>query len=83
MQDHAEVLASLEKEFKRMDRMFAHGELRVFGKDARLIWCLWSRLNLSLGQDTERVFKELDLIRRKQIDLAGDHIALEALSEPL
>lgn len=40
MQDHAEVLASLEKEFKRMDRMFAHGELRVFGKDARLIWCL-------------------------------------------
>ena len=31
MQNHNHVLMSLEMEFKRMDRMFATGEMRVFG----------------------------------------------------
>ncbi|KAI9484892.1 hypothetical protein BDB00DRAFT_852739 [Zychaea mexicana] len=63
MQNHNHVLMSLEMEFKRMDRMFASGEARVFGRD------------------TERIFRELDVIRRKQIDLARDHIALENITD--
>ncbi|KAF7720659.1 hypothetical protein EC973_006670, partial [Apophysomyces ossiformis] len=35
----------------------------------------------AFGSDTEKVFKELDVIRRKQIDLAGDHMALEIVSD--
>ncbi|CAO3584671.1 unnamed protein product [Absidia cylindrospora] len=31
--------------------------------------------------DTEKVFKDLDEIRRKQIELASDHIALETLGD--
>ncbi|KAI9316683.1 hypothetical protein BX666DRAFT_184772 [Dichotomocladium elegans] len=63
MQNHNHVLMSLEMEFKRMDRMFEQGDMRVFGRD------------------TDRIFKELNIIRRKQIDLARDHISLEALSD--
>ncbi|KAI9272850.1 hypothetical protein BDA99DRAFT_499384 [Phascolomyces articulosus] len=63
MQNHNHVLMSLEMEFKRMDRMFTTGEMRVFGRD------------------TERIFRELDVIRRKQIDLARDHIALENITD--
>ncbi|SAL98186.1 hypothetical protein [Absidia glauca] len=31
--------------------------------------------------DTEKVFKDLDEIRRKQIELASDHIAMETLGD--
>ncbi|CDS10727.1 hypothetical protein LRAMOSA11213 [Lichtheimia ramosa] len=63
IQNHNHVLMSLEMEFKRMDRMFSQGDMRLFGKD------------------TEHIFQELDVIRRKQIDLARDHISLESMSD--
>ncbi|KAI8141780.1 hypothetical protein BJV82DRAFT_617500 [Fennellomyces sp. T-0311] len=63
MQNHNHVLMSLEMEFKRLDRMFANGEMRVFGRD------------------TERIFGELDVIRRKQIELAREHISLETIND--
>ncbi|RIA96893.1 hypothetical protein C1645_753715 [Glomus cerebriforme] len=61
--DHERVLDTLENDFKRMDRMFASGEMRVFGRNS------------------DNIFKELDLIRRKQISLAIDHISLERLPD--
>ncbi|RCH99149.1 hypothetical protein CU097_014547 [Rhizopus azygosporus] len=33
------------------------------------------------GKNTTRIFQELDVIRRKQIDLASDHVALEAMND--
>ncbi|KAG9297552.1 hypothetical protein G9A89_001493 [Geosiphon pyriformis] len=57
--DHERVLDTLENEFKRMDKMFAKGETRVFGRNS------------------DNIFKELDLIRKKQIALAIQHTALE------
>ncbi|KAI9030957.1 hypothetical protein CLU79DRAFT_732186 [Phycomyces nitens] len=33
------------------------------------------------GSDTEKIFKELDVIRHKQIEIAGDHIAIEAIGD--
>ncbi|KAI8082544.1 uncharacterized protein B0P05DRAFT_537451 [Gilbertella persicaria] len=33
------------------------------------------------GKDTERLFKELDIIRRKQIDLASEHVSLESIHD--
>ncbi|KAI7881118.1 hypothetical protein K492DRAFT_177417 [Lichtheimia hyalospora FSU 10163] len=63
IQNHNHVLMSLEMEFKRMDRMFSQGDMRLFGKN------------------TEHIFQELDVIRRKQIDLARDHISLESMSD--
>lgn len=30
--DHEKALDTLENDFKRMDKMFASGEMRVFGK---------------------------------------------------
>ncbi|KAI7870189.1 hypothetical protein BDF14DRAFT_1775491 [Spinellus fusiger] len=35
------------------------------------------------GSNTERIFRELDVIRRKQIELTSDHIALEAINDSL
>ncbi|RUP49363.1 hypothetical protein BC936DRAFT_142704 [Jimgerdemannia flammicorona] len=60
--DHDRVLQSLEGEFKRMDRMFARGEMRAFGRNS------------------DAIFKELDVIRRKQIKLAHEHIALDEVA---
>ncbi|KAI8646416.1 hypothetical protein BD408DRAFT_410194 [Parasitella parasitica] len=34
-----------------------------------------------VGSNTSRLFKEIDIIRRKQIELANDHINLEVLDE--
>ncbi|KAF1797375.1 hypothetical protein FB192DRAFT_1346810 [Mucor lusitanicus] len=33
------------------------------------------------GRDTSRIFKEVDVIRRKQIELATEHISLESIDE--
>ncbi|OAD80825.1 hypothetical protein PHYBLDRAFT_61881 [Phycomyces blakesleeanus NRRL 1555(-)] len=33
------------------------------------------------GSDTEKIFKELDVIRHKQIEIAGDHIAIESIGD--
>ncbi|OBZ90879.1 hypothetical protein A0J61_01060 [Choanephora cucurbitarum] len=33
------------------------------------------------GKDTDRLFKELDIIRRKQIDLASEHVSLESIHD--
>ncbi|KAI8880055.1 hypothetical protein K501DRAFT_192208 [Backusella circina FSU 941] len=33
------------------------------------------------GKNTSRIFKELDIIRRKQIDLAGQHVSLESIND--
>lgn len=35
----------------------------------------------NVGRDTERMFKEIDMIRKKQIELANEHIGLEAIDE--
>ncbi|CAI2182803.1 273_t:CDS:2 [Funneliformis geosporum] len=61
--DHEKVLDTLENDFKRMDKMFASGEMRVFGRNS------------------DSIFKELDLIRSKQISLAVEHISLENLPD--
>ncbi|CEP12829.1 hypothetical protein [Parasitella parasitica] len=53
----------MELEFKEMDRMYANGEFRIYGRD------------------TNRLFKEIDIIRRKQIELASDHVHLETLDD--
>jgi hypothetical protein len=46
---------------------------------------LESQLNRSFlvleGPDTKRIFEEIDLIRRKQIELAAEHIALESIDD--
>jgi hypothetical protein len=34
--DHEKALDTLENDFKRMDKMFASGEMRVFGKYIKL-----------------------------------------------
>lgn len=39
------------------------------------------KANTCIGKDTEHIFQELDVIRRKQIDLARDHISLESMSD--
>ncbi|KAI8883888.1 hypothetical protein K501DRAFT_313672 [Backusella circina FSU 941] len=33
------------------------------------------------GRDTNKIFKEIDVIRRKQIELAAEHITLESTEE--
>ncbi|CAO3629089.1 unnamed protein product [Mucor fragilis] len=33
------------------------------------------------GRDTSRIFKEVDVIRRKQIELATEHISLESIDD--
>ncbi|KAI8379006.1 hypothetical protein BD560DRAFT_487887 [Blakeslea trispora] len=33
------------------------------------------------GKDTDKLFKELDVIRRKQIDLASEHVSLESVHD--
>ncbi|KAG1151960.1 hypothetical protein G6F37_000726 [Rhizopus arrhizus] len=33
------------------------------------------------GKNTTGIFQELDVIRRKQIDLASDHVSLEAIHD--
>lgn len=33
------------------------------------------------GKNTGRIFRELDVIRRKQIDLASDHVSLETITD--
>ncbi|KAG2203136.1 hypothetical protein INT47_004943, partial [Mucor saturninus] len=33
------------------------------------------------GRDTNRIFKEVDVIRRKQIELATEHIGLESMDD--
>ncbi|KAI9279822.1 hypothetical protein BY458DRAFT_501769 [Sporodiniella umbellata] len=33
------------------------------------------------GENTSNMFKELDVMRRKQIDLASDHVSLEAIDD--
>ncbi|CAG8595392.1 5374_t:CDS:2, partial [Ambispora leptoticha] len=57
--DHERVHDTLENDFKRMDKMFAKGEISFFGRNS------------------DNVFKDLDYIRRKQIELAHQHVALE------
>ncbi|KAG1437936.1 hypothetical protein G6F56_012860 [Rhizopus delemar] len=33
------------------------------------------------GKNTTKIFQDLDVIRRKQIDLASDHVSLEAIND--
>ncbi|CAG8586626.1 3510_t:CDS:2 [Diversispora eburnea] len=61
--EHENVSDILENGFKKMDKMYTNGELRVF------------------GDNSDSIFEELDLIRRKQIALAIEHIALENLPD--
>ncbi|GBB92734.1 hypothetical protein RclHR1_02050007 [Rhizophagus clarus] len=61
--DHEKVLDTLENDFKRMDKMFTNGEMRVFGRNS------------------DSMFKELDLIHKKQVSLAIEHISLERLPD--
>lgn len=38
-------------------------------------------IHLFKGKHTTGLFQELDVIRRKQIDLASDHVSLEAIHD--
>lgn len=40
-----------------------------------------SKLKNHTGKNTGRIFRELDVIRRKQINLASDHVSLEAITD--
>ncbi|KAG2234812.1 hypothetical protein INT48_006729 [Thamnidium elegans] len=35
------------------------------------------------GENTSKIFTELDVIRRKQINLASDHVSLESINDIL
>ncbi|KAI8581876.1 hypothetical protein K450DRAFT_229664 [Umbelopsis ramanniana AG] len=61
MPDDERILKSLQQEFKPMDRKYAQGELRVFGRNST------------------QILNELDKIRRKQINLATEHISLDGV----
>ncbi|KAH8556442.1 hypothetical protein BGW37DRAFT_524644 [Umbelopsis sp. PMI_123] len=61
MPDDDRILKSLQLEFKPMDRKYAQGELRVFGRNST------------------QILNELDKIRRKQINLATEHISLDGV----
>ncbi|CAG8548110.1 7521_t:CDS:2 [Ambispora gerdemannii] len=62
--DHERIHDTLENDFKRMDKMFAKGENSFFGSKP-------------YSRNSDNVFKDLDYIRRKQIELAHQHVALE------
>lgn len=85
MEGHDNVVKDLNAEFKKVDRAFQTSEMRIFGKFDYML--LQERLRLInfifliKGENTDRIFKELDVIRRKQINLAGDHVSLEALND--
>ncbi|KAI7889803.1 uncharacterized protein EV154DRAFT_270026 [Mucor mucedo] len=63
MEEHDNIVKSLNNDFKNVDRAYQTSEMRVFGKN------------------TGQIFRELDVIRRKQIDLASDHVSLEAIND--
>ncbi|KAG2211608.1 hypothetical protein INT47_008705 [Mucor saturninus] len=71
MEEHDNIVKSLNNDFKNVDRAYQTSEMRVFGDD----FCLDS------GKNTGQIFRELDVIRRKQIDLASDHVSLEAIND--
>lgn len=86
--DHEKALDTLENDFKRMDKMFASGEMRVFGKVNQIYFYYLILLlidgfffYMSPGRNSDSMFKELDLIHKKQVSLAIEHISLERLPD--
>jgi low affinity Fe/Cu permease len=73
------VQANLEIQFNEVDKMYANDDLRVFGKPSFVFFVVF--IKNKLGRDTNRIFKEIDVIRRKQIELATEHISLESIDD--
>ena len=85
MEEHDNVVKSLNQEFKKIDKAYQANEMRVFGmKKTNHIEGNSSFSNLSAkntGKNTGQIFRELDVIRRKQINLASDHVSLEPIND--
>lgn len=83
MQAHDHVVKDLNEEFKKVDRAFETNEVRVFGKFKHLLifYCVKILTDCQKGKNTGHIFKELDVIRRKQLDIASDHVSLDAIQD--
>lgn len=75
-----DIQSNLNSQFEKVDEMYANDELRVFGKERNRCLIL-TLINFTKGRDTSRIFKEVDVIRRKQIELASEHISLESIDD--
>lgn len=82
MKAHEDIVKSLDQEFRKVDKAYETSELRVFGMLNTFIKIksVWFKFSI-LGENTSKIFAELDVIRRKQINLASDHVSLESIQD--
>lgn len=79
----AYIQSNLKSQFDKIDSMYLNDDLRVFGilqitlEEKKKIL----KPGIFLGRDTDRIFKQVDIIRRKQIELATEHIGLDNMED--